>query len=398
MQIYKLADRFNIRGGKMIIIKNGNVFCPDGVFRKKDVLIGEKSIIAVEDVIAGNSADTLDACGLYVMPGLIDIHTHGAYGHDMMGSGYDKLSSMSMFYASKGVTSFLGTTMTSPVVKVTEAIENMRLAIKEGLPGARMIGIHLEGPFINRKFKGAHPEEYIIHPSIELLERFIEKSEGNIRMVTLAPEMEGTGAIIEYFKKRNLVFSAGHSGLNYSEALKAFNSGVTHITHLFNGMSGLHHREPGLVGAALDNDDISVELIADGIHVHPSVIRMAVRIKTSRSAVLITDSNMAAGLADGEYVLGDQKIILRNREARLENGALAGSVLTMIDALKNMFFNFGIPLEDAVKMATATPARIIRIDDKKGTVLPGKDADIVLADENLNVKMTMVEGKVVYTS
>ncbi len=380
----------------MILIKGGQVFDGKNGFYRRDVLVDGDTVIDIKESISCKSSEVIDANDRYILPGFIDIHTHGVNGNDTMNSTYKALDDMSLFYASRGVTSFLPTTMTAPVMKIVSALENVKDAIQKGTRGAKILGINLEGPFVSRKYKGSQPEEYIMYPSIELIGRFIEKSGDNIRIITLAPELEGAAEAIEYFKDSRITFAAGHSELNYNRAKDVFSGSVKHVTHLFNAMMGIHHREPGLTGAAVDNEEVSVEIIADGIHINPAVVRMVVKCKTPDKVVLITDSTMAAGLPDGEYSLGEQRIIVRKGEARLENGVLSGSTLTMVDAVRNMVNSFGIPLGDAVKMATVTPAKVIGVDNKKGSIAVNKDADILILDKNLNVKMTMVEGCIVY--
>lgn len=380
----------------MLLIKGGLVYRLFKGFEKNDLLIRDGRIDRLGSGAEGSGGEVINAEGLYVVPGFIDIHTHGVIGFEFMSASADELNRMSDYYASRGVTSFLPTTMTAPVVTIVEALKNISTAAERGTTGAGIAGINLEGPFINRRYKGGHPEEYIVQPSVELFESFLEISGGRLKIVNLAPEMTGAEDIVKKYGK-SIRFSVGHSDLNYAGAQKAFEKGISHVTHLFNAMAGLHHREPGLVGAALDNDGVSVELIADCVHIHPSVIRMAVKCKSPGRVALITDSSMATGLKDGEYTLGGQKIIVKNGEVRLCNGVLSGTTLTMIDAVRNMVGPVGIPLEEALAMATLTPARVAGIDDRKGSLEEGKDADIVLLDSALDIKMTIVKGRIVYT-
>lgn len=380
----------------MIIIKNGMVIDFEKGFHQNDILIEKGKIVEIGRSFHNNSAEVIDAEDCYVVPGFIDIHTHGAFGIDIMAATAGDLDKLSLLYASRGVTGFLPTTITLPVVKIARALENISEATENGTSGARILGIHLEGPFINSKFKGSHPEEYILNPTVELMEAFIRKSNNHLKIVTLAPEVDGAMELVKHFRGRGIVFAAGHSALNSSSAASVFDSGITHISHLFNAMTGIHHREPGLVGAALDDDRITVELIADGIHVNPIVIRIALKSKSPADIALITDSTMAAGLMDGDYFLGEQQVTVKNREARLASGVLSGSTLTMAEAVGNMVQKFGIPLEYALRMASETPSRIIGVNNTKGGITEGKDADIVLLDKDLDIKVTMVEGRVVF--
>lgn len=233
----------------MLLIKNGRIFDNEKGFVKADLLISDSLISEISQHIDAEDCETIDATGLYVLPGFIDIHTHGVNGLDIMSCSLDDLDRMSLSYASKGVTAFLPATTTSPLTKIVEALERIENAVKYGTSGAKVLGAHLEGPFINPKYNGAQPEEYIIYPSFELIDSLISKSGNNIKIITLAPELEGANDIISRFKNSGITFSAGHCGLNYNSAIEAFQSGVSHITHIFNSMQGIHQREPGLIGA-----------------------------------------------------------------------------------------------------------------------------------------------------
>jgi N-acetylglucosamine-6-phosphate deacetylase len=381
-----------------MIIKNGLIYDVKQGFKKNDLLIDNGKIVKIGREITNNVDEVVDADGFYVVPGFIDLHTHGAYGFDTMTATCEELDKMSLFYASKGVTAYLPTTITAPVVNIVRSLENVGRRIKMGTSGAKILGVNLEGPYVNSKFKGAHPEEYIMHPTVGFTQELIKKSQDNIRMITLAPELDGVNELIEYFKHSSIVFAIGHSALNSNGAQQVFSQDITHVTHLFNAMVGIHHREPGLAGAALDNDSVTVEIIADGIHINPSIIRMVVKCKSPEKIALVTDSTMAAGLDDGEYFLGEQKVYVKNKVGRLSSGVLSGSTLTMIDAVRNMVNKFKIPMEHVIKMASCTPSKIINLNHKKGSIDIGKDADIVLLDGELNVKMTIVEGRVVFKS
>lgn len=380
----------------MRLIKNGVVFEHKKGFDKKDILIENGRISKIQKEINLRGCEVLDACGCYVVPGFIDIHTHGAKGLDVMTPNFETLESLSLFYASKGVTSFLPTVLTASLEEINDALENIKNAIEKGTKGSKIIGINMEGPFINYRNKGAQPGEHIITPTVELIEGFIKRSGNNIRLMTIAPEVSGAMEVVEYFKGKGITFAAGHSSLDYSSAINAFNAGFNHITHLFNAMTGIHHREPGLAGAALDSENVTVEIIADGIHVDPAVVRMAIKCKTPHKVVLITDSTVGAGIEEGVLSFGGQKIIVKNGSAVLENGVLAGSTLTMADGVKNMVEKFNVSLEDAVIMASENPARVINVESRKGSLSYGKDADIVILDSDIRVLATIVEGNIAH--
>lgn len=385
----------------MFLIKNGLVLESGRGFNKKDVLIQNGKIKKIDANIAKpeeKAFKVLDAQGCWVVPGLIDIHTHGARGIDFMDAGQSELKELSVLYASKGVTSFLATTMTDSANRIKDALKNINHAINEGMPGARIAGVNMEGPFINPGYRGAHPQEHIIMPDLGLIEEFIEISGNNIRLMTIAPELEGVKEITQKLLKEGITVAAGHSGADFISAQSAFNNGFGHVTHLFNAMTGMHHRNPGLVGAALDNENVTVEIIPDGIHVHPSVVRSAIKCKTCDRTVLITDSIVAAGAGPNDLKLkfAGKHIRVQDGAAAFDNGVLAGSTITMIDGVKNMVQRMGIDLLDAIKMASENPAKVIGIYDRTGSISEGKDADVAILDKDLNVRTTITGGIITY--
>lgn len=382
----------------MIIIKNGLVFYDNKGFQRKDLLVDNKTIIKVEENITCEGVEQIDARDSYVVPGFIDIHTHGASGYDVMYSTYEDLNSLGIFYASKGVTAYVPTIMTASTDDIINSLENLAGAIRVGTKGSKILGINLEGPFLNPLRRGAQPQDFIIPPSVDLIDKFIRKSGNSIILVTIAPEAENALEVIEYLKDMKVIPSSGHSDMDYSSAMKAFDNGIGHVTHLFNAMSGLNHREPGLPGAALDNDKVTVEIIADCVHISPAVIRLVYKCKKPSNIVLITDSMQGTGLSDGLYTFGSQRVTIRDSIATLADGTLAGSTLTMIDAVRNMVQGIGVPLEDSIRMASANPAKVIKAFDRKGSLSIGKDADIVILDRNLKVLRTIVEGTTIFSS
>jgi N-acetylglucosamine-6-phosphate deacetylase len=385
----------------LYLIKSGFVLESGIGFNKKDVLIQNGKIKKIDENIAQSEeedCEVLDAEDFWVVPGLIDIHTHGAMGIDFMDAGYSELKELSVFYASKGVTSFLATTMTDSIERIKDALKNIHHAINKGVPGARIVGVNMEGPFINPDYRGAHPKEYIIMPTLGLIEEFIKSSGNNIRLITIAPELEGVKEITQKLLKEGITIAAGHSGIDFIGAESAFNNGFGHVTHLFNAMTGMHHRKPGLVGAALDTENVTVEIIPDGIHVHPSVVRSAIKCKTCDRTVLITDSIAAAGAGYENLKLkfAGEKIMIKDGAAVFDNGVLAGSTITMIDGVKNMVQRMGIDLGDAIKMASENPAKVIGIFDRTGTISEGKDADVIILDKGLRVRTTITGGIITY--
>lgn len=355
------------------------------IFDEKIRRIGEAAKVETEGLEA-----VIDAQGRYLSPGFIDLHIHGCFGNDTMDDSDSSLRNISGSLTSTGVTSFLPTTMTMRQSSISQTIGRIRsLMGKE--PGALILGCHLEGPFICEEYKGAQDATYIRRPDFNMIKEFLDV----IRIITLAPEEEGSGEFIERCTRNGIIIAIGHTGASYKQAMEAIGKGASHITHTFNGMPPLHHREPGVVGAAMDSS-VSCELIADNIHVDPAVQRILLKVKGVEEIVLVTDAMRACLLEEGEYDLGGQKVLVKGEAARLASGNLAGSVLTINKALKNFRANTGISIVDAVRTVTVNPARILGIGDSKGSIGEGKDADMVLFDEGFNIYGTFIKGKKVY--
>lgn len=334
-----------------------------------------------------------------VVPGFIDVHIHGAGGADTMDATTESLSTMSSILPEEGTTSFLATTITQDQKAIMKALENAADYISHhNNPGkAEVLGLHLEGPFINESRKGAQPAEHIITPNIELFARMQEASGNNIKLVTLAPEKENGCELIAYLAENEVIASVGHSDATYGQMAEAVEAGATHVTHLFNGMRGMHHRDPGVAGAALLFDELKIEMIADGIHVVPEMLDLSIRAKGTDGVILITDSMRAKCLKNGSYDLGGQEVSVADGKALLADGTLAGSILKMKDSLKNMIQFTGISLEEAVKLASENPAKQLKVFDRKGSIASGKDADLVVLDHNHEVAMAFCRGVASYT-
>jgi len=330
----------------------------------------------------------------YIAPGFIDLHVHGGGGGDFMDGDPEAVLAITRTHAAHGTTGLLATTLTAPEADLIRAFRAVKMAPKDG---ARVLGFHVEGPFINEKMKGAQDQRYVRPASIAEIDRWLAEGEGDDRWhVTLAPEIDGALTAIRHLAKRGAVVSAGHTECTYAQLREAVEGGLSHVTHLYNAMRGLHHREPGTVGGALTLPGVTVELIADAVHVHPASMAVAVAARGADSTMLITDAMRATGLGDGQYRLGELVATVKNGAARLTDGTLAGSVLTMEVAVRNMVQLVGIDLPTAVAMASLHPARRHRLDGQKGSIAPGKDADILLLDASLNVLTTIVEGKIVF--
>ena len=333
---------------------------------------------------------------LFVVPGFIDRHIHGANNSDSMYPHIEDIRNISKTIAKEGVTAFLPTTMTQTVENISLALKNLANYIdNENDKGAYALGVHLEGPFISKKHKGAQVESCIIPCSVEAFKVFEEASNNHIKEVTLAYEENGK-ELCNYLYSKGIVASIGHTDASCKDVIEASKNGVTSATHTYNAMKGLHHREAGTVGGVFLCDSIYSELICDLVHVCPEAIRVLYKMKGQDKITLITDALEAKHLPDGMYKLGGQDVIVKGKEARLSDGTLAGSTLKMNDAIKNMMGVIGLSMEKAIDLATINPARVLKIDDKKGSIAIGKDADFAVIDKDFNVYMTVVNGKVVY--
>jgi N-acetylglucosamine-6-phosphate deacetylase len=332
-----------------------------------------------------------------VIPGAIDIHIHGASNSDAMDATHEALSTMAETLPKEGTTSFLATTMTQTAEAIESALLNAGKYIEnQSQEHAEIIGIHLEGPFISPVRKGAQPEEHIVDPDVTLFKRWQEMAENQIKLVTLAPEQPNGLDLAAHLKATGVVASIGHSDATYDQIDEAIQAGTTHVTHLYNGMRGLHHREPGVLGAAYLRDELYVELIADGIHCRPEMIKLAYNQITSERMILITDSLRAKWLEKGTYDLGGQPVYVNETKATLSDGTLAGSILKMNDAIKNTMEYTDCSMTDIIKMTAENPAKQLRIFDRKGSIQVGKDADLVILNDRLDVEMTFCRGNLAF--
>ena len=390
-----------INKNKRIIIINGTIITPFHLVSGKAIVVEKgriREIVNKKELSTATltGAEVIKGKDKFIVPGYIDLHVHGGGGSDVMDGDYEAINQIAIARSHFGTTSFLPTTMTMSKDKIIRSLKSIHEARLKGTGTAEILGIHMEGPYINPEKKGAQKEEDIKKISIEEFLEFNQASGNLIRLVTIAPEMPGAIDLIKYLYKQEIIASVGHSNATYVQTQAGIKAGLSHVTHTFNAMRELHHREPGVVGAALTSPGLTVEVIADGIHIHPIVLKILTKIKEGEEIVLITDAMRAAGLKEGTYDLGGQEVIVAEGQARLKDGTLAGSVLTMDKAVKNMVNKVGIQLPKAIQMASFNPARSIGIDDKKGSLEPGKDADIVILNKNLETKLTIVAGKIVY--
>ncbi len=362
-----------------MIIENGFVFEESGVFHKRSLFVSTSHKILAEP--EPGDQNTIDADGMYVIPGLVDVHIHGAVGHDFCDQDPDGLRQIAAYLRSNGITSFCPTSMTLPLPQLGQIFQTVH-DIPKNPTYASCAGIHMEGPFISPLKKGAQKETHIVPPDINAFAQLNASCGNQIRLVTIAPELPGSIEFIEAYHSK-LSVSLGHSNADYDTALSAFHAGANHATHLFNAMPPLLHRAPGLIGAAADSPHVMVEAICDGIHIAPSVIRMIFQIFGDSRVVLISDAMRATGMEDGTYELGGQAVSKKGKYATLPDGTLAGSASNLYDCMKNAV-SFGIPLASAIKAATVNPAKSIGADSI-GSLRPGTEADIVLLGKDLSI-------------
>jgi N-acetylglucosamine-6-phosphate deacetylase len=353
------------------------------------LLFGE-TIVHLDKNVNLETVEVIDAKGAYIAPGFIDIHIHGSGGADVMDATPEALATISQTLPQTGTTAFLATTMTMAEEDIVRAVENVRLC-KGTLAGAEILGVHLEGPFINASRHGAQDTKYVQIPRTEWIERYLDV----IRMITLAPEVKNGMAFVSRIQKieEDVILSIGHSDATYEESIRSFDAGVSHVTHLFNAMPPYHHREPGIVGACFDREDVTCDIIADLVHTHPHHLALTHRMKGGRM-ILITDAMRAGCMKSGAYDLGGRRVHVSDGKAVLEDGTLAGSVLRMNEALGNMVQYTEMTLPEAVASVTQVPAGKLKVN--KGRIEVGYDADLVIFDEDFSIITTIVAGEVVY--
>ncbi len=373
--------------------RNANIYVEGKGISKQSLLIEDGKIQAIGDFDDSGLLSLDDE--LILVPGFINKHIHGANNSDCMYPTYRDIANIAIVLTQDGVTSFLATTMTQSKNNIDLALDNIRKYIEKPALGATLLGVHLEGPFISIIMKGAQPIEYILPCNVALLDHYQKISGNNIKQVSFAYEESGE-AFLDYLVKNNIVASLGHTNATSDEVLEAAAHGASSATHMFNAMKGFHHREAGTVGGLLLAENINCELICDLFHVSKNAIKLLYKCKGNANISLITDSIEASHLPDGKYLLGGHDVYVNNSEARLKDGTIAGSTLRMNIGVKNMKTILDLTLEEALNLATINPARVLKIDDKKGSIKVGKDADLIVIDKDFNVYLTIVNGITVY--
>ena len=363
-----------------MIIKGGKVFQEDGSFLEQALYINDHRL--VDKAEYQDDGKVIDAEGLLVLPGLVDIHSHGAAGEDFSDGNPEGLKKLLQYEKRCGITSYCPTSMTFPKERLRQIFALIKGAQTE--EGAKVVGINMEGPFLDPVKKGAHVEEWIAAPDAAFVRELNQDVDGLVRLVTLAPNMDGAEEFIKEMHEE-VCISLGHTAADYDCASRAMKLGAHHVTHLYNAMQPFGHRAPGLIGAAMDDPECMVELICDGYHIHPSAIRAAFRLFGPERVILISDSMRATGMENGTYELGGQEVTVKDRKAVLKDGTLAGSATNLYGCMCKAI-EFGIPLEQAIMAATANPARSIGIFDRVGSIRIGKQADLLLVSENLELK------------
>lgn len=376
-----------------MLIKNCNIIYLDKI--EKGSILVENGKIKEINPSNVNDTEVIDAEGLYLSPGFIDVHIHGAGGCDTMDGTVESINTIAKTIVQHGTTSFTPTTMTVAAEDIRKSMEVIKKLKEEGTEGANVLGAHLEGPFISPKAIGAQNPNFLLAPSVENYTKIVGDYSDAVVSITMAPEVEGAKELIKYLSDNGVTVSMGHTKATYDEAIEGIKCGACHSTHLYNAMTPFTHREPGVVGATFDTD-ITTETISDGIHISYPALRTAYKQKGTDKVLLVSDAMEACGMPDGQYSLGGQDVIVKNGAARLLDGTLAGSVLTLDKAVKNIYNNSDYPLNEVVRMATYNGAKHCHVEDHKGLIKEGYDADLILFNEDIEIQKVFVNGKEVY--
>jgi len=385
-----------------IVLYYADIFTPVEIIEHGTIIISDDGRIAY--VGAMESAPRVDGTrmdlrGRVVVPGFIDVHTHGGKGvtFGQPGRIASDLRAYAEWAASNGVTGFLCSVAAPDAEALKQVVSEFAIALEARVPGAEPLGLHLEGPFLNVEKKGAFNPAWLRQPALEEVKAVLQAGRGWVRQMTLAPELPGAAEVAAYLRASGVVASMGHTNADYAAASAALRGNFTHVTHTFNAQRGFGHREPGVFGAILTSDKVTAEVIADTVHVHPGAIKMLVRCLGTDRVVLITDAMAGAGLADGTYNLVGEPVIVKDGRALLADGTIAGSTATLNQCVRNVHHLVGVPLSEAVKMASLNPALAMGFADRLGSIAVGKDASLAVIDEDVNVYLSIVKGQIVYS-
>ncbi len=372
---------------------NGQVYLGRRFEEKTLKLSGGRIQVLDKDAPVPRSEEVIDAAGRRVVPGFIDVHTHGGVGVDVNGATAEDLEKLSRFFAGNGTTAWLCSVLTDTEEQTRWCIDQFKAHRQGGQPTAELLGVHLEGPFLASAYKGAMPEHLLRKGDPELLRSYQEQAEGGIRYLTVSPEVEGVVELIPEARKLGIIPAIGHSGADYETSMAAIAAGAQAATHTFNAMGLFHQHRPAIMGAVLESD-VYCEMICDGRHLHPGSVRLLIKTKGLDRVVAITDSIMAAGLPDGKYHLGVNEVVVEDGDAKLaSDGTRAGSTLTQDVALRNLLAFTGRPMEELLPALTENPARLIGVFDRKGSIADGKDADLVVLDSENRVELVFTRGR-----
>ena len=396
------GSRFSFTSDTAFALKASQVFTPEGIQSNAYVHVSQGRIDSISETLRPGYI-TVDLGNCKLMPGLIDMHIHGQSGADTMDATPEALEVISRDISRTGVVGFLATTVTAPWQKILTALSNVKNVMEshkeqKSIFGAEILGSYVEGPFFTPKNKGAHPESFFLPPSEAYVEDLLNIAGESLKVVALAPETEGAIEATRALTKSGVLVAMGHTDATWEQVEACVEAGASIGIHLYNGMRGLHHREPGCVGAMLSNDDVVTEMIADGVHMHPAVLKLSWKCKGTDRSVLITDGMCASGLPDGIYQLGELPVTVKDGVARTDCGSLAGSTLSLNRAIKNMIQLAGIPELDAVRMASEIPARTLGVGDRLGAIASGMEASLTVMDNDFNVLLTLIRGQQVFSS
>lgn len=376
-------------------LKAQTIVGEDQNYQDRCLLIENGKIIEVTDKIEPGT-ELIDYSNATIVPGLIDLHIHGRDGCDVMDANHKALSTISSSLAKHGITGFLATTVTSSWQETLDALDAVGHAATTGVPGAAVFGGYSEGLFFTNDHKGAHDEQYFLPLTVERVDQMIDATHGQLKVIALAPEVDGACDVIKHIRSRNVQVMLGHTDATYDQTVEALNAGASGGVHVFNGMRGIHHREPGCTGAVL-MENASVEVIADGVHLHPAILKMICKLKDTSDINLISDCINAGGMPDGTYRLGKLDVSVNDGIARTKSGSLAGSTLTLERAVQNMMSLADVDFRDAVHMASLSPAKFLGIEKCKGSIKEGKDADLAVISDSGEVMATIRGGKIIYS-